>query len=356
MSNRLKNGIALAIIPQIILVKWLGSYPELIENLYSKRIYPYWAGFFRWLFGWLPFSIGDILYALLIVGTVYYLVKNGSQIGKKWKEFLRDIVMVFSVAYFAFHINWGFNYYRIPVSEKLALSEEYDAQELLQVTDQLLNITNNMQYSIAMDSSVAIQIPYSRREIFDKTIRSYDILAQTYPQFAYAQPSIKKSLFSTALTYMGYGGYLNPFTHESQVNNKIPLFRFPIVCAHEVGHQIGYSPENEVNFIGYLVMASQKDDYLRYSAYAYALAHCLREVNRRDPEKYKLLYSRLNTGVKQNYKELQDFWEAYENPLEPVFKSIFNAFLKANNQEAGIKSYNLAVSLMVAYHMEHPLE
>ena len=356
MRNRLKNGIAIAIIPQIILVKWLGSYPDLIEDFYSNGIYPYWTGFFRWLFGWLPFSFGDILYAILIVGTVYHLIKNRTHLRKRWKQLLRDVVMVLSVAYFTFHISWGLNYYRVPVSETLSLSEEYNSQELLQVTGELLNITNTIQYSIAGDSSTAIQIPYSRQKIFQKTIKSYGQLAKTYPQFTYTQPSLKESLFSTVLTYMGYGGYLNPFTHESQVNSKIPNFRFPVVCAHEVGHQLGYSPENEVNFIGYLVMASQKDDYLRYSAYAYALAHCLREVNRRDPEQYKLFYSQLNSGVKQNYKELKDFWEAYENPLEPVFKSIFNAFLKANNQKAGIKSYNLVVSLMVAYHLKYPPE
>ncbi|MBT8180448.1 MAG: DUF3810 domain-containing protein, partial [Eudoraea sp.] len=61
MNNRLSNGIALSIIPQIIIVKWLGSYPELIENYYSKGLYPFISKLYRLVFGWLPFSMGDLI-------------------------------------------------------------------------------------------------------------------------------------------------------------------------------------------------------------------------------------------------------------------------------------------------------
>jgi capsule polysaccharide export protein KpsC/LpsZ len=39
--------------------------------------------------------------------------------------------------------------------------------------------------------------------------------------------SVKKSLLSLPLTYMGFAGYLNPFTNEAQVNDKIPMYNFP---------------------------------------------------------------------------------------------------------------------------------
>ena len=354
MRNKLKDIIALALIPQIILVKWLGSYPELVETYYSKGFYPYFSEFFRSLFGWLPFSVGDIVYAFLIATLLYYFIKNRHQLRQKWKDVLRDTVMVLSIAYFTFHISWGLNYYRLPVAESLSLTEEYNTSDLYDVTTKLIMATNASQERITGDSLTKVEIPYSQKEIFEKTISSYKLLAEKYPQFSYPRPSLKKSMFSTILTYMGYGGYLNPFTHESQVNSKIPPFRFPVVCGHEVGHQLGYSAENETNFIGYLVMANQNDPHLRYAASAYALSYCLREVNRRDPERYKLFYAGINPGVRENYDELRRFWESYENPMEPVFKAIFNTFLKANNQEAGIKSYSLVVSLIIAYHQKEP--
>ena len=153
---------------------------------------------------------------------------------------------------------------------------------------------------------------------------------------------------------MGYGGYLNPFTGEAQVNNRLPLFRYPVVCGHEIGHQLGYSAENETNFIGYLVMLRNQDPYFRYSAYAYGLSYCLSEVNRRDKKAFKKLRESLNPGVRANFRELQEFWKAFQNPMEPVFKSIFNSYLQVNRQKDGIRSYNRVVSLMVSYHREHP--
>lgn len=355
MRNKLKNAIALSIIPQILLVKWIGSYPHLVEKYYSNGFYPYWSGFFRSLFGWFPLSIGDILYAILILSVLYYIIKRRERLVKDWKTLLRDIVMVLSVAYFTFYLSWGFNYYREPISKTLSLKEDYTTAQLANTTRALIYKTNELQKHLAGDTINMIRIPYSQGEIFKKTIQGYVELAKKYPGLQYEKPSLKKSIFSTLLTYMGYGGYLNPFTHESQVNSKIPNFRFPVVCGHEVGHQLGYSAENEVNFIGYLVMASHDDLYLQYTAYSYALSHCLREVNKRQPDQYKILYNQINSGVQQNYKELQAFWKSYENPMEPIFKSIFNIFLKANNQAAGIKSYNLVVSLIIGYHEDHPI-
>jgi hypothetical protein len=62
----------------------------------------------------------------------------------------------------------------------------------------------------------------------------------------------------------------------------------------------------------------------------------------------------MNPGVRENFRELQEFWKAFQNPLEPAFKSIFNSYLKVNRQKDGIRSYNRVVSLMVSYHRENP--
>jgi len=264
--------------------------------------------------------------------------------------------MILSVAYFTFHIMWGFNYYRVPLSQTLELKDNYTKNELIMFTEKLIERTNKLQYKITSDTSQIVEIPYGQKEIIQKTRNGYLELETKFLLFSYKNPSLKKSTFSTALTYMGYGGYLNPFTNEAQVNAKIPNFRFPVVTGHEIGHQIGYSAENEVNFIGYLVTANNKDLYFKYSAAAYALSYSLSEIKLKDETKFHELYSKLNRGVQKNYEELNKFWMAYENPLEPLFKAIFNSFLKANNQEQGINSYGQIVALLVTYDMKYPME
>jgi len=265
------------------------------------------------------------------------------------------MIMVLSIAYFTFHLMWGFNYYRQPIAEKFQLQETKDYQELVDFTRKLIQKTNETQVQITKDSTIRVAIPYSQKEQFDMTLNGYDRLSEKHPFLSYQRPSIKTSLLSKALTYMGYAGYLNPFTNEAQVNGLLPNFRFPVVSGHEIGHQLGYSAENETNFIGYLVTANNDDIYFKYAAYSYALGYCLNDVRRGDAAVFDELLKELNGGVKLNFEEMADFWNQYENPLEPVFKSIFNSFLKANNQAQGIQSYNAVVSLLIAYHRENPL-
>jgi len=355
MKNKLRNGIALSIIPQILLIKWLAGQPEWVERFYSTGIYPVISKFFRSLFGWIPFSVGEIIYTLLIVLIFRYIMRNRRKIKTKPLVFLRDNIMVLSVFYFTFHIVWGLNYYRQPLSDTLAIEEEANYEAIKKLTESLVTKTNEFQLQITGDSSAIVKVPYSRKEIFEKTIAQYDGIGGKMPLLNYPKPSIKNSIFSSMSSYMGIGGYLNPFTNEAQVNKKTPVFRYPVVTAHEIGHQVGYSAENETNLIGYLVTMKNEDIYFQYSASAYALAYCLNAVRNTDEQAFEALYGQINEGVKKNYQELQDFRDAYENPLEPIFTSIFSTFLKANNQADGVQSYSRVVHLLVGYHEKHPL-
>ncbi len=356
MKNRLKNWIAISIIPQILIVKWFSHYPEVIDKYYSNGVYQVSSNFFRKLLGWTSVSIGDIVYALLIILAIRYIVIYFKTIRTSPKYFIRDILVVLSVTYFTFNVAWGLNYYRIPLIQNLSLKESYTETELLAITKSLIEKTNRLQYQLSKDTAQIISVPYSQKEIIEMTLDGYKTLEVTYPQLAYTNPSVKNSLFSTLLSFMGYGGYINPFTNEAQVNAKVPSFRYPVIAGHEIGHQLGYSAEDDVSFIGYLVTSMHEDKYLQYTAYAYAASYCLSEIAKRDKEKSKALYALFYPGVKKNFNAYYNFWRAYDTPLEPIFKNIFNAILKANHQKEGIRSYYKIVTYLVAYHLQNPIE
>ena len=62
----------------IYIAIWLifRSFPSVTEHIYSKGIYPYIAKVLHFLLGWIPFSVGDILYTLVIIGLVITVVKH----------------------------------------------------------------------------------------------------------------------------------------------------------------------------------------------------------------------------------------------------------------------------------------
>lgn len=344
MRITLKSWIALAIIPQLLAVQWLAGHTGFVETYYSEGLYPYLSTAMRHILGWMPISIGDLCYTFLIFVGLRYIILKRHYILAFPLRFIRDMAMVFSIVYFSFYLLWGLNYFREPLKQRLALEESNDYGELVAFTESLIRKTNASHEALSQNTKAAIHIPYSQEEMFSKTLAGYQHLAQSHPFLTYAPPSIKNSMYSNILTYMGYAGYLNPFTGEAQTNAKLPNFRFPVVAGHEIGHQLGYSAENETNFIGYLVTINNPDPYFQYAGYAYALGYCLNDIRRGDEETFKVLMAKLHEGVKNNFKEMNAFWKEYENPMEPLFKMMFNNFLKVNRQSKGILSYNAMVA------------
>ncbi|MBO0341596.1 MAG: DUF3810 domain-containing protein [Bacteroidota bacterium] len=352
MTQKTKTIIAIGLPLQIILVRWMGHYPSFVEEYYSNGIYFYISGFLRILFGWIPFSFGDLVYTASVILVIRYIYKHWKSIKRKPLLFLKDIIVVLSIIYFAFHLFWGMNYHRQPITWKLGIEREYTVDELVELTQFIIKKTNQYQLELTGDTVSPVHIPYSKKEIFAKTKEAYANFAEQYPDFGYRHRSLKSSIYSVPLTFMGYGGYLNPFTNEAQVNGITPKFRLPTVSGHEVGHQLGYSAEGATNFIGYLVTSQSKDPYFKYSAYNHALGYCLSDLYYKDEQTYNEIVATINFGVKENFNELRDFWEKYKNPMEPVFKSVFNTFLKVNNQKDGIKSYNAVVGLIINYRKQ----
>jgi hypothetical protein len=199
-------------------------------------------------------------------------------------------------------------------------------------------------------------MPFSRRELLERTPGSYKSLAGIYPQLDYHPASVKHSIYSLPLTYMGFSGYLNPFTNEAQVNSVIPPHKYPTTGSHEEAHQLGYAAENETNFLGCLASIHNEDPYFNYSGYIFALRHCLNEIYQRDEQAYEALVESINEGIIANYRESYELWQYYQNPLEPFFKNTYNVFLKANNQDKGIESYSYAVALFVNYFKDKDLQ
>lgn len=349
MFKNKKQIVALAIIPAFIIIKILAKFPEFIENYYSNGLYPLLSKTLRYTLGWLPFSFGDLVYTLAFIYIVRWLITNRKRLLKDFKNWLIDIFAAVSIIYIAFHLLWALNYYRLPLHEKLNINAQYTTETLITVTEKLIKKSNAIHLQIESNDSIKVEFPYSKNEVLTKIPLGYEALAKTFPHLEYKGKSIKKSLLSWPLTYMGFSGYLNPLTNEAQVNSLIPIFKIPTTASHEVAHELGYAAENEANFIGCLAATSHEDIYFNYSGYTFGLRHCLHEIHRRDPKEYERLVATINTGIIKNYQEVRAFWESRKNPIEPFFQSTYNSFLIANNQTDGMKSYSYVVALLVNY-------
>lgn len=338
---------------QIIVLQLLGFVPEFVERFYSNGFYPQISKFSRTFLGWIPFSVGDLLYFLAIFFILKWIIKS-FKTKKNWKNILLDIGAVISIFYFFFHILWALNYYRQPLFEKMHIEKEYSDADLLKFTQLIIEKTNAVQLSITHNPKQKVVSTLSQEEIFEKSISGYENVAQQHPFLKYQKSSIKKSLISLPLSYMGFSGYLNPFTNEAQVNDRIPMINFPFTTCHEMAHQIGYASESEANFIGFLAVIQNDDVYFKYSGYSAALRYCLRNWEVRNPALGKKLRSTINPGVLENFKDAAQHWKQYETFIEVGFEYFYDHFLKINKQEDGMESYSKFLNLLINYSKNHP--
>lgn len=347
-----KYILPLFLLIQILILKVIAFFPAFIENCYSNGLYLFISKTLRITFGVFPFSVGDLLYGILILWIIKWFWNQRKSWKTEWKDNTLTILSFLSGIYFLFHLLWGFNYYRVPLFEKMNIQRDYSDAELLAFTQKLILKTNTIHKQITKNDSLKVILPYTHYNIFKMNIIGYRDLAKKHPFFAFNHLSSKPSIISLPLTYMGFGGYLNPFTNESQVNYLIPMVHFPMVSAHEMAHQLGYGSESECNFIGFLATVKNENPYFKYSGYSFALRYCLGNWQMRDGKTFKALLKTINPGIIKDYQESDTFWKSYQTPIETAFHVFYDRFLKINQQEDGLKSYSKFLNLLINYPEE----
>lgn len=350
-----KYILPLFLLFQIIILQFLPLLSTEVEIYYSNGLYPILASINRLLFGFFPFSVGDVLYFLIVLVVIRWFWKKRGTWKIEWKNNLLRMVSALSLFYFFFHFLWGFNYYREPLFEKMNIKKEYSEAELLHFTEKLIAKTNEVHMKLTKNDSLKVVYPYSKEETFTMNLNGYQNLSKKYSFFTYANLSLKNSLFSLPLTYMGFGGYLNPFTNEAQINGLMPIYNLPFTSCHEMAHQMGYASESECNFISFLATTKNDNLYHKYSGYSYALRYCLGLLSYQNEKIFKATLQKVHPGILKNYQESEAFWYQYQTPIETGFKVFYDNFLKINQQKDGLDSYSKFVDLMVNYYQTEEL-
>jgi hypothetical protein len=349
MNNYILNRTLSLLLPiQLILIGWAATAPEWIERNYSRGIYPIVSGFLRRGLGWIPFSVGDILYVLFFLWVLKGLWFLYETRFTPIKENLFRIGAYLSLIIFFFHFLWGLNYYREPLQKQLGIEKlTYDTIALQERTLMHIDKINKLHLLLAQNDSTEIQPIDNKKQTYKKATRFYKNFKYKGIDMHLKRKSVKHSLISVPLSYMGFSGYLNPFTGEAQVNRKIPGSIYPVTVTHEIAHQLGYASETEANYIGYLACINHDDLFFQYSGELMAVSYLIKEISLYNPDLAYQYYHQLNPGIQTNRQHIRDFWDSYKTWAKPVFQKTYDQYLKANRQSQGIQSYNAMVGYLV---------
>ncbi len=339
------------LIAAILLLEILMFFPGWVETIYSTGIYPWWSKFLRVLFGWIPFSIGDIV--LYGGGICLVLVLIRRFIKERWRS-LVWLLKISLFLYLLFQLSWGLNYHRQGLAKQLDLEvKPYTAEELRMLT----NTLHAKLWTYSADPQMLKQQwQKSRAELYTNVEDAWKMTQQKYTWMEVSPLSIKPHLFGKWQGYLGYVGYINPFTGEAQVNFHVPAYSLPFTMVHEMAHQAGYGNEREANFAAWLVARESSSAQLKYSAYLSLFNYAVFEFSRSDTASARILYDSVPLIVKENRQEMADFLKKYESPLQPVLDRTYAFYLRSNKQPEGLASYNRVNAWLIAFARKNSWE
>lgn len=350
------NKTLVLLLSAAILLKVFSFFPGVVDRYYAHGLYPAMAAVQRVLLGWIPFSIGDLIYAAAIVFLAFKLIDLIRRLYRKqanrtyWLNGGRMTVAIVLWIYVTFNLFWGLNYNRAGIAADLGLKvDKYSKEDLLAVMRTIVNRLHDL------DSTGRVHRAdlYKKKVLFGTAVAAYDSLTPHQPAIGYRFRSVKPSLYSYLGNYLGYTGYYNPFTGEAQVNTTVPVFVQPFTTCHEIGHQLGYAKENEANFAGYLAAKTSPEASFRYSVYFDLYSYSWYYLYRQDSVLAKQLTTTLPPGVKKDYAELKEFLLRHRNPVEAVIDKLYGQYLKANEQPSGKLSYNEVIAWLIAYYKQY---
>src|SRR6187551_2665928 len=165
------------LITTVILIKIASTQSLWIEENYSNGIYPYISKFQRSIFGWIPFSIGDLFYAFLVLVIIFRTVQFIKYIFKKKvnRQYLlnglKQVLFFFLFVYVFFYGLWGLNYNRKGISYQLNLEvKKYTVQEIDTITNLLQRQLNFYADTITLMERDSFN---KKKTLFEKATEAY---------------------------------------------------------------------------------------------------------------------------------------------------------------------------------------
>ncbi|MDB5088070.1 MAG: hypothetical protein JWR09_2064 [Mucilaginibacter sp.] len=258
------------------------------------------------------------------------------------------MIIKVQAAILVFYLFWGMNYFRPSAGERLNLRDtNYTTANLKAVTTMLIDSANACRARLT-----PADLAQANNTIYQTAVQAVSKLSNDSVNFRTYHPGVKPSILTPLLNYIGTSGYFNPFTGEAQINYQMPVFNRPVVACHEMSHQMGYGPEDEADFTGFLAGIGSHDRLLRYSAYHLAVDEFMHALYYRDSLANKQLKPRVSGAVHQDFVTERVYWLSYQNKAEILTSIFYDRFLKVNNQPQGLGTYNRMVLLVMALYKE----
>ena len=319
-----------------------------------------------------PFSLMEIMCIAAGIWLIYYIVRTiivTAHRREKLRILFRRLLTLAVVVLYVWALFcwlWNSGYYAPGFAERNGfISAGVKTEDLAAVTGFFAAKANELSSLVLRDENG--RCIEDRRDFFDVSSQIYQNLFIEYPSLEGRLYKPKPMLFSWLMSRTGYTGVFFALSGESNININAPVFLMPATVAHELAHQRGVFFEDEANFVGILASVTSGYTVYEYSGYLMGLTHLRNALFSADFQTWADISNSLSPEVNRDLQENFDFWQSQktvetgveflDNVLTAVtitvsdtVDAVYDSYLKAQNQELGLRSYGACVDLLVEYY------
>lgn len=369
MPKLTKNSILIRLIKTIVAFAVIFGLEKLIKHWewarigYMNLIYYPIQRLRVFLFADLPFSVGDLMYVMLLLTSIIAIsrlfkslltsirFKDLTYISRELVRVLRWSVVLYAV----FVFSWGMNYTRQPLlydlyKDHIVYDKEAGRKRVVynwngaELTSVLDTLQQNMLATLHL---------VHNRDVFDEHLvnqQAYNYFRNVLGGSNIISP-LKKSSLGKYLQELGIQGYFVPFSGEVHYSGDLFYIFRPFVFMHEMAHQKGIASETDANFVAYVLCAASDNEIFRLSARFDLFLYVLGDLKRVDKEAFRI-YSeqKIAKEIKDIMEEMEAHRKKYRSSIRQYSMGFYDSYLRFFGQNEGLKSYNMMTYKVMLYY------
>ncbi|MCL2391697.1 MAG: DUF3810 domain-containing protein [Oscillospiraceae bacterium] len=388
-STTAKKWYQKIVVPRSIIIA-ICVLPIIITGLfYALRGFPLimqWAALYisapvRSFLGMLtdiyPFSMMEVLITAVIIGLIYYIAQTilvTARRREKWKKIGKRLLPLLVTALYIWGIFcwlWNVGYHAPGFAERNRFTGRgVNVQNLEAVTRVFAQRANELSLMVARDEGG--NYVGNRRQIFADSMYVFENISQEFPCLSGRIFRPKPMVFSWLMSRTGYGGIYFALTGEANINVQPPYILMPATIAHEHAHTLGVFAEDEANFVAIMASITSENIVFEYAGYLKGLTYLLPALRTANESAWLEISSTLYAEVIRDWNAVYNFWQAQrtvdtgllvvDTVLTTVTEAmresvdmVYDAFLRAHDQELGLMSYGACVDLIIEYFVTRNL-
>ena len=342
--------LELAVAGLALLLGFVPTPAGAVERWFSTGLYPWIQRVLTPASNLVPFAVFDPLLIAAIAASLIVLVRAAREALRMRRvtpliQGAGRIAVGVALGYLVFLLLWGFNYRRVPMSERLAVEREAPS------TDAVARLGLDAVERMNALYAEAHEHGWPEEQWRDDGLRQAFATTQRLLSDApLAEPGrLKRTLLGPYFRWTSVDGMVNPFGLEVLANPDLLPYERPFVAAHEWAHLAGYADESEANFVGWLTCI-RAGVPAQYSGWLYLFWQVNGEV---DVNVRGRLWEAMHAGPRADVEAIITRLRRGQLPwLRTAGWAVYDQYLKANRVESGVRSYGAVVTLILRARFE----